>query len=867
MRRPTRYRFRRQRGGARLWLATGVVALIVLILLALGYYGWRSSLKSVPVTSSSATKPVPAVSPDAVTTLPVQRSVQPVQTHSRQRAARTERGHAATRLPQTTSAAEPIATVPAAPAASQAASPAPTELLLEVHINQQSWHETDLFLGFGTAPDKNVYAKGSDLERWRLRPPAVQPYIYQGEKYYPLDTIPGLTYRVDPSTQTLWITAPPGAFTGTVVDGLFPQNPRPQHTPLGGFLNYDFLGTRSTSLTSVNGLFEAGLFNDWGVGTSSFIGQNINHAHSQWTRLDTVWTHDNPDTMTTLRLGDSITNPGQTGLAVRLGGLQYGTNFATRPYFVTFPLPTIGGQAALPSTVQLYVNGLLKESRQVPPGPFSVPAVPAVTGPGTATLVVRDMLGREQVITESFYASSNLLKAGLNDYSFSAGKLRENYGLESNDYGAFAATGDFRHGFTDNFTGELRGESSAGLQDVSVGSSFAAVNAGVFNTALALSHSTLGRGALGLFGYRWQGQTFNAGTSIQLASPRFTELGYNGLPAPRRQITASVGAFLGRAGSASLAYLDQDSPLFGHSRLVTANYSVSVGQNGFFSANAFHTLTGGSNNGVILMFTLPFGERSNASMGVQRQNNVDQAFAQVQENLPAGTGSGYRISTQAGPDAVNQAEYDYQNNVGTYRVGALNAGGQTSYQAEASGGLAFIGGGVFPARHINGAFGLVEVPGIPNVTVYADNQPVGTTDKNGDALIPVMRPYQNNPVSLGASSIPLSAQVNTLQLNAVPRFNSGVIVKFPITSTRGATLSIKLEDGKPLPAGATVQITGQPQTFPVGLDGEVYLTGLAAHNTLRASWDHQSCELNVSLPQTSDPLPDLGIFICKGMKL
>ncbi|MGH8283886.1 MAG: fimbria/pilus outer membrane usher protein [Gammaproteobacteria bacterium] len=762
----------------------------------------------------------------------------------------------------------PTTSTNASAAASQPAptvSHSPVELLLEVHINQQPWHETDMFLGFGTTPDKNLYAQGTDLERWRLRLPVGQPYTYQGENYYPLNAVPGLSYHVDPSTETLWITAPSGAFGGTIVDGLFQQNPQPQHSPLGGFLNYDFLGTRSTGLTSINGLFEAGLFNDWGVGTSSFIGQNINHAHSQWTRLDTVWTHDDPDNMTTLQLGDSITDGGMTGLAVRMGGIQYGTNFATRPYFVTFPLPTIGGQAALPSTVQLYVNGLLKQSQQVPPGPFSVPAVPVVTGPGTATLVVRDMLGREQVITSSFYASSNLLKSGLDDYSFSIGKLRENYGLESNDYDAFAATGDFRHGFTDAFTGELRAESSAGLQDASVGSSFAFTDAGVFNTALAASHSALGQGALGLFGYQWQGQTFNAGTNIQLASPHFTELGYNGLPAPSKQITASLGAFMGRAGSASLAYLDQDSPLFGHSRLVTANYSVNVGHNGFFSANAFHTLSGGSNNGVILMFSLPFGERSNVSVGVQRQNNVDQAFAQVQESLPAGTGSGYRVSTQLGPDAVNQAEYDYQNNVGTYRVGALNTGGQTNYQAEAGGGLAFIGGGVFPSRQINGAFGLVEVPNIPNVTVYADNQPVGTTDKNGDALIPVMRPYQNNPVSLDAGSLPLSAQVNTVKLDAVPRYRSGVIVKFPISSTRGATLTIKLEDGKPLPAGATVQIVGRQQTFPVGLDGEVYLTGLAAHNTLRASWDHQSCELNVSLPKTSDPLPDLGIFVCTGI--
>lgn len=765
----------------------------------------------------------------------------------------------------TTAAATPSANAHTATGPSSAVISAPVELLLEVQLNQQAWHETDMFLGFGSAPDKKLYARGTDLERWRLHLPDTKPYVYQGETFYPLDAIPGLTYHVDPATEALSINAPPGAFTGSVVDGLFAQNPQPQPTPFGGFLNYDFFGTRSSGLTSINSLLQAGIFNDWGVGTSSFVGQDIAHAHSHWVRLDTTWTHDNPEAMTTLQLGDSITQGGMTGLALRIGGLQYGTNFATRPYFVTLPLPTISGQAALPSTVQLYVNGVLKESKQVAPGPFSVPAVPVVTGPGTATLVVRDLLGREQVISSSFYASSNLLKSGLNDYSFSVGKLRENYGLDSNDYGPFAATGLFRHGFSDNFTGELRAESSAGLQDASLGGTWAAPAAGAFNTAVALSHSLLGQGTLGLFGYQWQGETFSAGLNAQLASPRFTELGYSGLPAPRKQLTASLGVFMGHAGSASLAYLDQDSPLFGHTRLVTASYNVNIGNSGFFSASAYHTLTSTS-NGVILMFTLPFGTRSNVNFGVQRQNNADQAFAQVQENLPAGTGSGYRVSMQAGPNAFNQAEYDYQNNAGTYRVGALTGSGQTSYQAEAGGGLAFIGGDVFPTRQINGAFGLVEVPGIPNVTVYADNQSVGVTDKNGDALIPTMRPYQNNPVSLDAQSIPLSAQANTLQQNAVPRFNSGVIVKFPITSTRGATLTIKLAGGKPLPAGATVQIMGQTQTFPVGLNGEVYVTGLAAHDRLIASWNNESCEIGVSLPDTKDPLPDLGTFLCRGIK-
>ena len=742
------------------------------------------------------------------------------------------------------------------------------EQLLAVVVNDQPLHETDLFLRLGVNGAALLFAKGADLKRWRMRVPDASGYSYQGDTFYSLGAVPGLRYHVDQSTQTLYITVPASAFYGTVVDGFFQQNPKPQPTPLGGFFNYDLLGTHVTGNTRINGLFEAGLFNDWGVGTSSFLDQNIGRSGSHLIRLDTAWRHDDPADMTTLVLGDSITRGGLTGLDVRLGGVQYGTNFETRPYFVTFPMPGLSGSAALPSTVDLYVNGLLKSSQHVPSGPFSVPAVPVVTGPGEATLVVHNALGQEQVITTSFYASSSLLKPGLNDYSFSFGKLRENYGLDSNSYSNFAATGLFRHGFTQHFTGEVHTEFSNLVRDVSLGATFADTNTGAIDTALAVSNSGLGSGVLGRLGLQRRWDHFSLSANVQLASPRFTELGYNGLPAPRRQIAATAGAALGKyAGSVYASYLDQDSPLFGHTRLVTAGYSVNLGRVGFFNINAFHALSGASNNGVSFTFTMPFGTRSNVSTGVSNQNGNTRGYVQVQRSLPVGTGSGYRVSTEVGPDPMTQAEYDYQGDVGTYRVGVQNIGGSTGYQAEASGGLAFIDGRVYPSRHINGAFGLVKVPDLAGVAIYADNQLVATTNAAGDALIPRLRPYQNNLLRMGVKNLPLGAQVSTLKLDAVPRYRSGVVEIFPVTNTRGATFTVHLADGKDLPPGATVHIVGDSQTFPVGLNGEVYLTGLSAHNMLEATWDHQTCRFAVAMPQSKNPIPDLGTFECDGIRL
>lgn len=740
------------------------------------------------------------------------------------------------------------------------------EELLAVVLNDQSMSETDLFIRPGSGSDSPLYASARNLKSWRIHIPASAPYISQGESFYSLAAIPGLHYHVDQRSQTINIMAPAEAFGGTIMGGFFPENPKPAPTPWGQFFNYDLLGSHVSGDTRVNALFEAGLFNRWGVGTSSFVAQNVGRSDSHLIRLDTAWRHDNLNDMTTFTVGDSITRGGLTGLDVRLGGVHYGTNFATRPYFVAFPLPGLDGSAALPSTLDLYVNGLLKKSQQVPPGPFSVPAVPVVTGPGEVSLVVQNALGQTQVITTSFYVSPSLLKPGLNDYSFSAGKLRENYGVSGNDYRNFAVTGLFRHGFTPHFTGEVHAEVSNIVRDVSVGATFADVNTGAIEASLVASSSRLGKGVLARFGLQNQWNRVSLGANVQFASPDFTELGYNGQPAPRKRIATTLGVAFGSAGSAHGSYLDQDSPLFGHSRLVTVGYSVNVAHVGFLSVNAFHTLGGTSNNGMSMTFSMSLESRSTLSSGVSHQTGATRGYVQVQRSLPQGTGSGYRVSTEAGPDPLTQAEYDYQNAVGTWRVGVQNYGGTNRYQAEMSGGLASIGGGIYPSRHINGAFGLVRVPDIDGVTVYANNQPVAVTGKDGTALIPNLRAYQNNPLSLGVKNLPLGAQVTTLKLNAVPRYRSGVVETFPVTDMRGATFIVHLADGKDLPAGANVHIVGQTQAFPVGLHGEVYMTGLSTTNIVEAIWDHQSCKLVVNMPKSQDPIPDLGVFECDGIQ-
>ena len=82
----------------------------------------------------------------------------------------------------------------------------------------------------------------------------------------------------------------------------------------------------------------------------------------------------------------------------------------------------------MPSVVDVYVNNTLQGSSQVAPGPFELSNIPVPSGNGTVQLVVRDLLGREVVSEQNYYASSLLLRRGLHDFSYEAGFLRRDFG-------------------------------------------------------------------------------------------------------------------------------------------------------------------------------------------------------------------------------------------------------------------------------------------------------------------------------------------------------------------------------------------------------------------------------------------------------
>lgn len=738
------------------------------------------------------------------------------------------------------------------------------ELWLAVVLNGQPVSQAALIL---RARDGRVLVSRTDLRSWRLRIPAAAHFDHAGQDYLPLDALRSLQYRVDDPSQTLIVSALPSAFVSVSIRGTEIAYATPSPSPPGAFLNYDLSTTRFGGTTRESALLEPSVFGRWGSGLSDFLVSDVD-GRERLVRLDTTWTRDQPQNATSLRIGDAITGASSLwGASVRFAGVQWGTDFATQPGLITFPLPTVVGATSLPSTVNLYVNGALRMSTDLAMGPFQLQDVPAITGAGQIQVVVRDLLGREQVISQSFYASPALLRRGLQDFSYEAGFVRENYGLASNDYAHALVVGTERVGLSDSVTAQVHGEMLQEQQTLGIGGDWLIPRIGVASAAVAGSHSGQGAGALAVLGFDRTAKRFTFGATVQLADRHFVDVGsLDGQPTPVRMVRAYASVALGRFGSVSIVSARQDYGAGDVVDLSSIREDFQIRRVGFLSLSVTRARAGTSDTTVELTLTRSLGERTTGTLDAMSQDGHGQGLVEVQRDLPAGTGSGYRVSAGVDGAPDGEAEYTWQTSTGTYDVDAQRMLGQTQESATATGGIAFLGGQFFPTRRIDSSFAVVDVGSEPHVRVYDDNQLVGRTNGKGQVLVPNLRPYEDNQIGIEQADLSLDAQVSILAQTAVPYFRSGTLVRFPVVHPHGALITLVLESGKELPSGALVNVVGRSEEFPSALHGEVYLTDFSAPAVLHASWPGGRCEAtvpkDVHLPK-DDPLPQLGPYACK----
>jgi outer membrane usher protein len=611
---------------------------------------------------------------------------------------------------------------------------------------------------------------------------------------------------------------------------------------------------------------EAGVFGSKGVVTASAVARTGPYQPGG-VRLDTAWTRDFADRMETLRIGDSISSSGSWGRSARYAGIQYGTNFSTQPTFVTTPLLSASGDAVLPSTVEVFVNGNPVASETVQPGPFQIEGVPAVNGAGQMQVVVTDALGREQVVSQPYYAGTALLREGLTEYSVEAGAIRQDYASKSNNYGNAVGAATWRHGITDRFTAEMHGEAQAG--GAAAGGASGAVQVGmlgIVSANAAVGGNGDGLGWLGGLGFESSGRALSLHARTLYASESFAQLGDNfSRVRPRSRTFGGLGFNLSRFGSLQFAYGRQSNWGAPGAQTFGFGYSLGLGQLGTLNLFANYSDSNASTTDVFLTWTMSFGERATATATLQQSAGGDSpqdgfsAVGTVQRSLPVGSGSGYIASLSSANDY--HVGYAYQGHAGLVTADWASANGQDGLRVGGVGGLAITDAGVMASRRLDQSFAMVKVADYEGIQVYVDNQPVGHTDREGRVLLDRLLPYQTNQVSIDPTELPMDATISSPSMTVTPAYRSGVSVKFPVSRADSMTMRLVQVNGQPVPAGAEVMLEGNP--FPVAMNGLVYVSGVGTNGHASVSWQGGNCVADFTRPAGGGPVPDLGEIACR----
>jgi outer membrane usher protein len=696
-----------------------------------------------------------------------------------------------------------------------------------------------------------IYLPREDLTRWRLRIPADAPAVQDetGIPYIRLSGIPDLSYSIDDASQELSIAARAGSFlpTSLLHDNSMQSGALVKNT--GAFLNYD-LGLERSSRTAISGFAEIGAFSPWGLALASFLRPS--YATAAPIRLDTTLIHDLPSRRESLRLGDSITQQGAWGRAVYFGGVQWGSDFSTQPEFVTFPSPRVRGEAVADSTAELYVNNALRWAQQVPSGPFEIRNPPLIAGPGQVTLVVRDALGREAVTTQPYFASSKLLRAGLADYSVSAGKVRLGYGAQSFSYGRSIAAASYRRGMTNFLTLEARGEA---VGDLRVGGLIATVLPIRWVTASSgyvASRGAWQHGHMTLASIDFQTSRLSMGVQGQKATEGFRQLGLDRDRLPVRQLAAvyaGVSAFGRDHLSASYFRQDGQIPL----RYASGSYSLNLSRRAFWHATFTRTL--GAQRQTIAMTGVTFrlDDRTSVTTSASRFDRESAVQVEAQRNLPLGSGIGYHAVATGGRNARADGQLFARTGANEFELAAGRTPFGTAFRARVQGALGLLGNHVFAARRIFDGFALVKVGEYPGVQVLSDNQPIAKTDRHGIAVVPRLFSYQSNHISIDPAQLPMDVSVPDLDVNVRPGRRAGVMVELAAAADNGAVYRLVDEAGNVVPLSATVTLEGIDVAFAVGMNGVVYLSGVPARNTvLTAVWPDGRCTATVDLRRKID---------------
>ena len=774
-----------------------------------------------------------------------------------------------------------------APLIAQLGTSGPEKMVVQITLNQAKKGEY-----FVAVVDGRFLARREDLRAIGVAATGGRAITSGGEEYVFVNSIPGIAATFDESKLALNLVADARLLPANTVDFwtgraekvVYPDN-------ASAFLNYD-IGYGGGNGSIAEGFFAA---TQLGARYGNFLflsdsNCSTNPARDKCVRLNTSLIHDDRKTLVRTIVGDFGFATNALGSTLQMGGLSHSKLYDIDPYFIRYPQQNLVGTLPTASEVDVYIDGQRVRTLRLPAGDFDLRNVTQATGYRSVDLVIRDAFGREQRVTTSFYSSERSLKQGLHEYSYNVGAIRENFGMESNDYGPFAFAGFHRYGVSDSLTVGARAEGKSGLVSGGPTATVVLGSAGIINLAASVSQNEGRTGGAALASYTYTGQHWNAAAFVRKDTSQYATLsdftlrrpyGYDPTLDPnytRRnwEAAGNVGYTSPVFGSLSVGYYAFDAYQGQDRKAASLSYGRPFldGKASFF-VTLVNERAETTRTDVFAGIQYNFDASYYANTYYQRVNGTTNATLQFTKAQPVGEGLGYTLGVshfdgQGTSSTAFTPSFQYNSRWAEFRGYVQQGNGDGSprnYALAVAGGIAWAGGMLAAGRPVTDAFGVVKVDELEGVRVLVNNQEIGRTGRDGKLFVPTLSSFNDNQISIDVGSVPIDYVFPESVRVVSPAYRAGAVVDFHARELRAYVGVLRLVRGeRSRPAeyfDATLDVAGKPFTFVTGRGGEFYIEDVPPgryRGQLRSNGTRCSFELDVRPAQ--GPLTELGDIAC-----
>lgn len=664
---------------------------------------------------------------------------------------------------------------------------------------------------FAARTANGIEAPGNALASLGLAAPASDALV-------PLSSIPGLSFTEIPNDSAIVIDCTAVCYERQSINLRRPAvNAETVAEPFsGGYLNYEAeLQWIDDGVVTASGIGEASFFGRWGLLESSWLGQAT--ENTRFTRLETSWTIDAPRHGVRTRFGDSVMI-NAAGVPMRFGGIQIGRYFGLTPSMITYPTPALSGEAESASTIELYVDGVLRARSDVAAGPFVIDHAPVVSGSGEAELIVTDVLGRQQTITRPFFVDTSMLRPGLSDWSVALGAERRAFGSENARYGDSFAAVRYRRGIAESLTVEAAIEATGDLATAQIGASVASIYFGEAH----VSHAANSEGDYTAASWYYDGRSVGLGLQFQQRGGAFAPLGQDRIDGFRHAIAGNVAFDLGDRGAVAFTAAEIEFDNEPRSRTLNFSYTPDFGD-GAMSFRLIHTDREDEELSAAVSFSFALGDDVSARTSAEYDRNGVTYRASAQRAVEPDH-FGWRARAMAGANERIEGAAMARTGLGDTTAEAGVANGIAGVRVRHAGSVGWIENVPFAGRRIDGAFVLVD-SGAPHISIARNRFDAGETGHDGRHLVTNVQPYRATTISISTDDLPLDRAPASPSQQITVAEGSGALVRFTNAAERTIETRITFADSSAPPRGAVLVRTRDGRRFPIGSDGRVVIQG------------------------------------------